>query len=154
MWAGDITYLYTAQGWSYLAVIFDLNARRVAGWAVVDHIRTDLPMLALTWALEARRPSPGPICHSDRGSRYASNAHRQTLRQHDVAQSMSRPGDYCDNAFATHTQVYDTVADCGDSKLSPLAAFDEVRLLRAQLPARSEELGEPEVVAALLPRQG
>ena len=137
VWVGDITYLYTAQGWSYLAVIIDLYARRVVGWAVADHMRTELPMLALTRALEARRPRPGLIFHSDRGSQYASNAYRQKLRQHEVAQSMSRAGDCYDNAvpesffaslkkecihrrhFATHTEVYDAVADYIDNFYNP-----------------------------------
>jgi transposase InsO family protein len=134
---GDITYLYTAQGWSYLAVIIDLYARRVVGWVVADHMRTELPMLALTRALEARCPRPGLIFHSDRGSQYASNAYRQKLRQHEVAQSMSRAGDCYDNAvpesffaslkkecihrrhFATHTEVYDAVADYIDNFYNP-----------------------------------
>ena len=137
VWAGDITYVWTAEGWSYLAVVIDLCARRVVGWAMADHMRTELPLLALTRALEARRPCAGLIHHSDRGSQYASTTYRSKLRDHEVAQSMSRAGDCYDNAavesffaslkkecihrrhFATRTEAYDAVANYIDNFYNP-----------------------------------
>lgn len=69
MWAGDITYVWTAEGRCYLAVVVDLCARRVVSWEMADHMRTELPLLALSRAIEARRPCARLIHHSDRGSR-------------------------------------------------------------------------------------
>ncbi|MBK6579713.1 MAG: DDE-type integrase/transposase/recombinase [Sandaracinaceae bacterium] len=83
--------MWTAEGWSYLAVVIDLCARRVVGWAMADHMRTELPLLALTRALEARRPCAGLIHHSDRGSQYASTTYRSKLRDHEVAQARAAP---------------------------------------------------------------
>ena len=81
-WAGDITYVWTAQGWCYLAVLLDLFSRRVVGWAFADHMRRGLPLNALHRALQARQPTAGLIHHSDRGSQYASHEYRNTLLAH------------------------------------------------------------------------
>lgn len=99
-WVGDITYLPTQDGWVYLAVLIDLFSRKVVGWALADHMRTDLCMEALRSALATRQPPPGLIHHSDRGSQYASAAYRELLAQHQVTQSMSRRGNCLDNAVA------------------------------------------------------
>jgi transposase InsO family protein len=98
VWAGDITYLPTASGWGYLAVILDLHSRMVVGWALADHMRTELVEDALTVALGAREPTPERLHHSDRGSQYASKSYREHLAQHGIAVSMSRRGDCYDNA--------------------------------------------------------
>jgi len=98
LWAADITYVRTWVGWLYLAVVIDLFSRRVVGWAIADHMRTELVLNALTMAFEARRPGDGLIHHSDRGSQYASHAHRKALDEHHAICSMSRRGDCWDNA--------------------------------------------------------
>jgi transposase InsO family protein len=100
VWVADITYVRTWAGWLYLAVIIDLFSRRVVGWAIADHMRTELVLSALSMAFLARRPGPGLIFHSDRGSQYASRAHRAALDAHGAVCSMSRKGDCWDNAVA------------------------------------------------------
>lgn len=97
VWAGDITYIRTAAGWGYLAVILDLHSRMVVGWALADHMRTELVEQALVAALGKRTPSSDLLHHSDRGSQYASGSYRQRLQAHGIAVSMSRRGDCYDN---------------------------------------------------------
>ena len=99
-WAGDITYLRTWQGWAYLATVIDLASRRVVGFAVADHMRTSLIQEAMEMALKSRRPAPGLIFHSDRGSQYTSTAFRELLARNRVRQSLSRPRQCWDNAVA------------------------------------------------------
>jgi putative transposase len=98
VWAGDITYLWTAEGWVYLAVVLDLFSRRVVGWALADHMRTDLVLEALFDALGSRAPRSGLLHHSDRGTQYASGDYQATLEAHGIKCSMSRTGDCWDNA--------------------------------------------------------
>lgn len=100
VWVGDITYLRTWQGWAYLATVIDLASRRVVGFAVADHMRTSLIQEAMEMALKARRPAPGLIFHSDRGSQYTSLAFRDLLARHHIRQSLSRPRQCWDNAVA------------------------------------------------------
>ena len=100
VWVADITYVRTWAGWLYLAVVIDLFSRRVVGWAIADHMRTELVLSALSMAFLARRPAPGLICHSDRGSQYASRAHRAALEAQGALCSMSRKGDCWDNSVA------------------------------------------------------
>jgi transposase InsO family protein len=78
-WCGDITYIHTWQGWLYLATVIDLASRRVVGWAVADHLRTDLIADALTDAVNRRRPAPGVLFHSDRGCQGGFNWSSQHL---------------------------------------------------------------------------
>ncbi len=99
-WAGDITYLATAEGWLYLAVIIDLYSRRVVGWATSDSLERTVCIEALRVALDARRPAPGLIHHSDRGVQYASSDYRDLLHQHGIVCSMSRRANCWDNAVA------------------------------------------------------
>jgi len=99
-WVTDMTYLWTAQGWLYLAVIIDLFSRRVVGWSMSERIDRKLALDALRMALAQRRPQPGLIHHSDRGSQYASGDYQQQLAQHGLRGSMSRRGDCWDNAVA------------------------------------------------------
>lgn len=99
-WVGDITYLRTWEGWAYLATVIDLASRRVVGFAVANHMRSSLVEEAMTMALKARRPSPGLIFHSDRGSQYTSASFRGLLVRHGMRQSLSRPRQCWDNAVA------------------------------------------------------
>jgi transposase InsO family protein len=99
-WVTDMTYLWTAQGWLYLAVIIDLFSRRIVGWSMSERIDRKLALDALRMALAQRRPQPGLIHHSDRGSQYASGDYQQLLAQHGLRGSMSRRGDCWDNAVA------------------------------------------------------
>ena len=97
---GDITYLATAQGWVYLAVLIDLYSRRVVGWATEDHMETTLCLAALQQVRATRGSLEGTIHHSDRGVQYASRAYREALEQTGMRQSMSRKGNCWDNAVA------------------------------------------------------
>ncbi len=100
VWVGDITYVPTAEGWLYLAVVLDLASRRVVGWATRDTLDRALALEALRWALADRRPAAGLLHHSDRGSQYASGDYRALLAAHGLEASMSRRGDCYDNAVA------------------------------------------------------
>jgi len=100
VWVTDVTYIATAAGWLYLAVLLDLFSRRVVGWAVSEYNDTALALSALQRALSARHPTPGLVHHSDRGSPYASEVYRTALRRHGLVASMSRKGDCWDNAVA------------------------------------------------------
>ena len=98
VWASDITYIRTWEGWMYLAVVIDLWSRRVIGWSMADHMRTALVLDALEMAVGQRVPEPNLIHHSDRGSQYASGDYRGALKAHGILCSMSRKGDCWDNA--------------------------------------------------------
>lgn len=98
VWATDITYIWTSEGWLYLAVVLDLFARRVVGWALADHLRTELALAALKMALGRRCPPSKLLHHSDQGTQYASAAYQQELRAHGILCSMSRRGNCWDNA--------------------------------------------------------
>jgi transposase InsO family protein len=98
VWAADITYLWTAEGWLYLAVVLDLGSRRVLGWCADQTLDQSLALRALEPALRLRRPAPGLVHHSDRGVQYASAAYQAVLQQHGIIPSMSRRGDCWDNA--------------------------------------------------------
>jgi transposase InsO family protein len=99
-WVTDITFLWTQQGWLYLAAILDLFSRRVVGWATSCTVDRHLALAALRMALRDRRPSEGLVHHSDRGSTYASGDYRSALEAHGIECSMSRKGDCWDNAVA------------------------------------------------------
>ena len=88
-WAGDISYIWTAEGWLYLAVILDLHSRRVIGWAVSDRLKQDLAIKALNMAINLRQPLPGCIHHTDRGSQYCAHEYQKILKRHKFAVSMS-----------------------------------------------------------------
>lgn len=98
IWAGDVTYIATEEGWLYLAVMLDLFSRRVVGWSVGSTNDTALATEALRRALVTRRPEAGLLHHTDRGSPYAALAYTAILRHHGVVASMSRAGDCYDNA--------------------------------------------------------
>jgi putative transposase len=100
-WVADITYIWTCQGWMYLAVIIDLFSRRVVGWSMAEHMRTELVLNALHAALGSRVPDlSGLVFHSDRGSQYASGDYRAALERADITCSMSRRANCWDNAVA------------------------------------------------------
>lgn len=98
VWAADITYIPTRQGWLYLAVVLDLFSRRVVGWSMHNRLNRSLVLDALKMALRGRSPRPGLIHHSDRGSQYASGDYQGLLQAHQMVCSMSRRGNCWDNA--------------------------------------------------------
>lgn len=108
VWAGDISYIRTEEGWLYLATLMDLFSRRIVGWATHHQITSELTCCALQMAIDQRLhgraapppppPAPGLICHSDRGRQYACRAYQQLLLNHGLLCSMSRRGDCYDNA--------------------------------------------------------
>ena len=125
-WVGDITYIDTAQGWLYLAIILDLFSRKVVGWAMSEHIDTALVETALHMALRTRQPNAPLLHHSDQGSQYTSTAYQSSLTDWHIQPSMSRVGNCYDNAvaesffgtlkaecvthqFATHAQARTTI---------------------------------------------
>jgi putative transposase len=100
VWVTDITYIWTREGWIYLATILDLFSRRVVGWSADCYIDRTLAIDALGMALRTRHPEPGLIHHSDRGIQYASGDYQRLLSEHGITCSMSRKGDCWDNAVA------------------------------------------------------
>lgn len=98
LWVADITYIETREGWLYLAGILDLYSRKIVGWAMSDHIDTNLVLKALDMALLQRTPPANLLFHSDRGVQYASADFRQALKQASLVASMSRRGNCYDNA--------------------------------------------------------
>ena len=97
-WVSDITYIRTRSGWLYLAVVLDLYARKVVGWAMAPTMHAELVCAALQLTIAQRQPEPGLIVHSDRGSQYASALHQALLARHSLVGSMSRKGNCWDNA--------------------------------------------------------
>ena len=100
IWVGDMTVLRTREGVLYLAIVLDLFARRVVGWAMDIQATSDLAIAALTMAIQQRRPKPGLICHTDQGVQYASVTYRGVLQANRIRGSMSRRGNCHDNAVA------------------------------------------------------
>lgn len=140
-WVTDITYLHTATGWVYLAVVMDLFSRKVVGWAIDTSLATELVSHALRQAIETRRPDGKQLLHhSDRGSQYTSDAYRQTLRTLGIECSMSRSGSCYDNAAMerffwslkhewTNHQTFDGLADARLSVFQYIETFyNPVRL--------------------------
>ncbi len=129
LWSGDITYLPTDEGWLYLAAVLDLHSRQVVGWSMQPHMQTSLVKDALLMACFRRKPAPGLIFHSDRGSQYCSREFQDSLKEWGIRGSMSRKGNCWDNApteslwgrlttacvhgqrFATHEQARKAVMD-------------------------------------------
>jgi len=99
-YVGDITYIATWEGWAYLATVIDLASRRVVGWALADHMRTELVTDALEMAFATRRPEPGAIFHSDRGCQYTSTDYATLARANGVVLSVGLAGECWDNAVA------------------------------------------------------
>ena len=99
-YVGDITYIWTAEGWLYLAVVIDLFSRAVVGWSMSQWLKADLVTNALQMALDRRQPRPGLIMHTDRGSQYVADRYLQLLHHYGIIPSMSRQGNCWDNAVA------------------------------------------------------
>jgi transposase InsO family protein len=132
VWITDITYLRTEEGWVYLAAILDLWSRRVVGWACAPTLHVSLVLTALHQALQRRRPPPGLLHHSDRGSQYVDEGYLRTLNQAGLERSMSRAGNCYDNAtmesfwstFKTETGIEETLP--ASRRHAELAAFDYI----------------------------
>jgi putative transposase len=97
-WVSDITYIWTEEGWVYLAVILDLFTRKIVGWHAAARMDVGLVLDALTMAIKNSGKIDGVILHSDRGSQYCAKVYQEKLRQHDIICSMSKKGDCYDNA--------------------------------------------------------
>ena len=138
VWVTDMTYIWTLQGWLYLAVIIDLFSRRVVGWSMSERIDRKLALDALRMALAQRRPPRGLIHHSDRGSQYASGDYQELLAQHGLRGSMSRRGDCWDNAVAESFFA----RCCSPSRACPARAHPD---LASEIPASSEVVREHRV---------
>jgi putative transposase len=134
VWVSDITYVWTAVGWLYLAVVLDLYSRRVVGWAMADHMRAELVLEALSAALGSREPSDaGLLFHSDQGSQYTATRVREALDDAGITCSMSRRGNCWDNAvaesfFATlkREHVYRTIFLTREIATTSIAEWIEV----------------------------
>lgn len=129
VWTTDITYIATDEGWLYLVVMLDLYSRQVVGWSMQEHMQASLVIDALRMAYFRRRPAPGLIVHSDRGSQYCGHDFQNALKGYEMLSSMSRKGDCWDNApteslwghlkvarlhgrrFATRREAMDEVID-------------------------------------------
>lgn len=98
-WGADISYIWTREGWLYLAIVLDLYSRKIIGWAVSNRLRKGLAMTALSRAITTRQPDAGLIHHSDRGSQYCSHEYQNLLKQNNITPSMSGKGNCYDNAM-------------------------------------------------------
>ena len=100
VWVSDITYIKTAEGWFYLAVVMDLYSRKIVGWSLARNMAVEMVKKALIMAIGRRAPGPGLIHHSDRGIQYACDEYRRLLQSYGMVSSMSRSGNCLDNAVA------------------------------------------------------
>jgi putative transposase len=133
VWVGDITYLTTREGWLYLAIVLDLASRRVIGWAMRHTLEGALTRDALAMALLGRRPAPGTLHHSDRGSQYAAGDYQEMLTAYGMDCSMSRVGDCWDNAvaesfFATLKRELADAADWATREDARTAVFEYIEV--------------------------
>jgi transposase InsO family protein len=133
-WAADITYIWTAEGWLYLAAVIDLCSRMIVGWATADHLRAELPLAALRMALQQRKPAHGLLHHSDRGVQYACDEYQRLLAAQGITASMSRTGNCYDNALMesffgtlktelTHHETYSTREEARQSLFEYIEVF-------------------------------
>ena len=148
VYAGDITYIWTQEGWLYLAVIIDLYSRKVVGWSMSSRMTSRLVCDALTMAIWNRQPESGLICHSDRGSQYASKEYRKLLSKNGFLGSMSRKGDCWDNSVVesffgslkqerVHWENYQTRHDAQQDILDYIVMFYNSTRLHSTLDYRS-----------------
>ncbi len=159
VWAGDITAVWTADGWLYLAVVLDLASRRVVGWAAQETMETSLPLAALQQALARRHIRRGLLHHSDRGVQYASARYQALLRDHRMRVSMSRTGNCWDNSvvesfFSTlktelHPMTWATRRDAHGAIADYIEGFYNCRRLHSTLDYRSPAAFETRFKAAL-----
>jgi len=163
VWMTDITYVRTWEGWMYLAVVVDLFSRRVVGWSMATHMRTELVLDALRMALGRRCPVASLLHHSDRGSQYASGDYRRALANNNIVCSMSRKGDCWDNAvvesfFATlkkelvHRRPWPTVRAAREAIVEYIEVFYNRKRKHSSLgycsPATFESRHDQEVALA------
>jgi putative transposase len=163
VWAGDITYVRTWEGWAYLATVIDLASRRVVGWALADHMETSLVCDAMRMAVACRRPGPGLMFHSDRGSQYTSEEFRKLLADNHMTQSLSRPGQCWDNAvseawFGTYklelieNRSWPTIAKLRAATFAWIEGWYNLRRRHSTLggisPANYEKIHQPPVTQA------
>ena len=156
-YVGDITYIWTQEGWLYLAVIIDLFSRKVVGWSMGSRMKAQLVCDALRMAIWQRRPVAGLIVHSDRGSQYASKDYRRLLKAHGFVGSMSRKGNCWDNAVAesffgslkqerVHWRNYQTRIDAQQDVLNYISMFYNSYRLHSYLGYVSPNQYEAEIV--------
>ena len=132
-WATDMTYVWTGQGWLYLAVVMDLFSRKVVGWSMSERIDRHLVLNALDMALKGRQPPQGLLHHSDRGSQYASTDYQQALAARGIQCSMSRKGNCWDNAvvesfFSSLKQELVYTTDFATHEQARLALFEYIEV--------------------------
>jgi transposase InsO family protein len=143
-YVADITYIWTREGWLYLAVVIDLYSRKVVGWSMSSRMKAQLVVDALRMAIWQRKPKPGLIMHTDRGSQYVSHQYRSLLSAHGIQGSMSRKGDCWDNAVAesffgslkqerVHWQNYQTRIEAQQNILNYITMFYNSRRLHSYL---------------------
>lgn len=155
-WISDITYVWTNQGWLYLACVVDLYSRKVVGWSMSSQMTKELVLDALQMAIIRRCPKGSLLHHSDRGSQYCSEAYQRTLKVNGIQCSMSRKGDCWDNAvmesfFATlkkelvHRQKYETRASARHSIFEYIEVFYNRERLHSSLGYQSPEMFEQAV---------
>lgn len=157
VYVGDITYLWTQEGWLYLAVVIDLYSRKVVGWSMGSRMKAQLVCDALRMAIWQRRPGDGLIVHSDRGSQYASKDYRRLLKAHGFVGSMSRKGDCWDNAVAesffgslkqerVHWRNYQTRLEAQQDVLNYISMFYNSHRLHSYLGYVSPNQYEAEMI--------
>lgn len=132
-WTADLTYIWTTEGWLYLAIVLDLFNREIVGWSIKPRMTADIVIDALTMAWFRRKPGPGLIHHSDRGSQYASHAFQDKLTEYGMICSMSRKGNCWDNATSEsffnslkNERVHGTRYETRDEAITDLFAYIEV----------------------------
>ena len=159
-WVTDITYIWTNEGWCYLAAILDLFSRRVVGWALDATLNTSLPLRALDEAIRRRAPTPGLQHHSDRGCQYTSHDYRAKLAELGIEVSMSRKGNCWDNAvaesyFATlkkelvHARPWRNALELRDALFDYIDGFYNTRRLHSSLAFQAPLEAEKQYLAAL-----
>ena len=147
-WCGDITYVWTWEGWMYLATVIDIASRRVVGWAMADHLRAELVCDALRHAVSRRRPPPGVIFHADRGCQYTSKDFRDLAVDLGVTLSLGRTGQCWDNALSEswfsaykteliHTRSWPTKASVRRATFEYIESWYNLRRLHSTLGYRS-----------------
>ncbi len=163
IWAADITYLRTWEGWVYLAAVQDLYSRRIVGWSMADHMRSELVVDALKMAVHRRQPGRGLIHHSDQGSQYVSLAFGQLIRGNGIAQSMGHVGSAYDNAVSetffatlkkelTHRRTWPTKAELRPEVFEFIEGFYNRKRRHSYLgwlsPAEFEDRASPVLTGA------
>lgn len=155
-YVADITYIWTREGWLYLAVVIDLYSRKIVGWSMSSRMKAQLVVDAMRMAIWQRQPKAGLIMHTDRGSQYARHQYRNLLLAHGIKGSMSRKGDCWDNAVAesffgslkqerVHWQNYQTRNEAQQNILNYISMFYNSRRLHSYLGYKSPNQYEQEM---------